>query len=127
MLHLSRKAADRIRFAASPGLAQAYLTVAATAADPAVGAVGVAGTPLPQGRFGGFDTGNGLRILEVPDLGVVRRSAPITGGKGAGRLRPPSRTFLPRPPEYPAPPRVSLVSDWSDPARRHENGKEKRS
>lgn len=68
VLDFSRVQGDQIHFAASLGLSEADLVITTTAQGTVVGAVGVAGTMLLQGYFGGFDTGNDFKFDYVPQF-----------------------------------------------------------
>jgi Ca2+-binding RTX toxin-like protein len=66
VLDFSRVEGDQIHFDASLGLSESSLIITTTAAGTVIGAVGVAGTMLLQGYFGGFDTGNDFKFDHVP-------------------------------------------------------------
>jgi Ca2+-binding RTX toxin-like protein len=66
VLDYSRVEGDQIHFAAAQGVSEADLIITTTAQGTVVGAVGVTGTMLLQGYFGGFDTGNDFKFDYVP-------------------------------------------------------------
>jgi Ca2+-binding RTX toxin-like protein len=66
VVDFSRVDGDQIHFAAAQGLTEADLIITTTAQGTVIGAVGVSGTMLLQGYFGGFDTGNDFKFDYVP-------------------------------------------------------------
>jgi Ca2+-binding RTX toxin-like protein len=66
VVDFSRVEGDQIYFAAAQGLSEASLLITTTAQGTVIGAIGVSGTMLLQGYFGGFDTGNDFKFDYVP-------------------------------------------------------------
>lgn len=62
VVDFSRVEGDQIHFAAGQGVTEADLLITTTAEGTVIGAVGVSGTMLLQGYFGGFDTGNDFKF-----------------------------------------------------------------
>jgi Ca2+-binding RTX toxin-like protein len=71
VLDYSRVEGDQIHFAAALALSEADLVITTTAQGTVIGAVGVAGTMLLQGYFGGFDTGNDFKFDYVPNFDFI--------------------------------------------------------
>ncbi len=66
VVDFSRVQGDQIYFDATLGLSEADLIIRTTTQGTTIGAVGVTGTMLLSGYFGGFDTGNDFKFDYAP-------------------------------------------------------------